>query len=314
MITVDEAEFIYAYFTGAKPPISLVDHLQVALTDGDMQYLEVDPRIRQPGVDRRPHLVVYSSCHGYQIRRYIHQHRTQVLDRYYVHIIYTHRLIMHRPLSVNPLIPAVFAMASAVMCNDLDKDYAELETAGLLRHAAATVPVATFVAPNCACFIPVLDHFGEEPVVEYIKAGVPVDTMVQMFLDGHWIARFDTRFTHQLHRLREREANNTGKISQFVRDHYQTHKMFFTENHPTYPLVAWIVEQCLPAFGIPSLGRDWCLSLPINGADMRNHIPETDYEFAYYGFKYPKQFTADFGGATRFFPDAIRRIYNKLTT
>ena len=79
--------------------------------------------------------------------------------------------------------------------------------------------------------------------------------------------------------------------------HYKTHKMFFTFNHPSFHLISYVMDECLGKLGFTQFGEDHSLSVPVNLSNFGGHYTETDYEWDFYKFEYPKRYVDSNSGA-----------------
>jgi len=234
-----------------------------------------------------------------------------VLERYNLSMVLSHRLQLGRPDTNNSNVHKAFAEADAIICNILSDKFQEFSTNVLFKNCKPDCNIVSFVPPCCACWWPVAPYWGEEGVVWSMGLGISEEEMIKMFLNGSFYCEFPIRFKDQIDRLAFRERNRDVKISDFIKRHYKDFKMFFTINHPTFNLVAYIVDCCLAELGFKQLGEEHSLSLPVNHAGFGNHYPETDYEWDFYGFRYPKRYTNELGGPNVFYPHLIGEVITR---
>ena len=307
-MTGEQIIYAYARFLASQPtPGEIIHAAQNCTTDTKHNcYLQLDPRIFSEPRGKRKNLLVYSSCHCEQITDYLTRYRQDVLDRYYLHCLMTHRMSLARPESNNRLVHAMFAEADAVIWNVLGPKFEEQSTDVLGKYLKADAQVVSFVPPCFAAFWPIAEFFGEEGVVEYLVAERTAEDIIAIFRSGRFECQFAWRFKDQIERLAFREKDRDVKLSAFVSRNYINHKLFLTVNHPTYPTVAYIVESCLGYLGFKELGEDHCLAREVNECGFGAHLPETDYEFRHYGFKYPLRFPNERGGADAYYTALIR--------
>lgn len=301
------AKEIYRRFLGREPDgKELDDLLTVGL--GPLGYLWTDDRCNGEVRVDKPILLFYTSCHAEQMVVYLKQYRPDILDKFQWLVLYTHRLLLHRGKFNLDLIHAIFAQAHTIITNPMNPRFEELSTIPLL--AKATGAVAKFVPPSVTAFWPVVEHFGEEPVARAMLAGFTADQIIAQFDSGTLGCCFGSRYEHQINRLRKREEDCHATLSGFIDTHHREHKLFFTSNHPTFPVIGHLMEGCLRHLGYAAGPEP--LSLPMNAANFSHHFPETNYEWEYFRFRYPMRFPKDRGGS-EFYRNAIRAICERTT-
>lgn len=316
------ASHVYRYFTQSNPTDQQRDHLSenietmssAMIKSFSNKYMVVDDRFLNPPKDAPDNImVIYTSCHAFQFMRYLHNHRREVLDDYLIVILYNHLLINSRPHFDLNLLQWIAGMAHVVIHNGFSEKFGELSMHSLMVHYDARHTTGiSFVPPSMACFWPVCEFFGEEPVARYVNNEVSVDEMLRLYRSGNFECMFSVRYALQLSRLKTRELEFDVKISGFISRNLLSHKMFFTSNHPTFHVIGHIMDQCLTILNYKPNGDDFQLSLPTNGGEMRNHNPETYYEWDHFKFDYPRTYITDWGGHEIFYPSTIERIANRI--
>lgn len=301
------AAHIFHYFLDRNPNEKEInDMLEVGI--GHTGYLWTDDRFMGQIIKTKPILLFYTSCHAEQMITHLKFYRPDLLEKFQWMILYTHRLLLHRGKFNLDLIHAIFSKADTIITNPMNPRFEELSTIPLLKYA--TGHVAKFVPPSVAAFWPVIEYFGEQPVAKAMVKGDSLEKIQSDFSSGKLDCCFEERYGHQLQRLRMREEDCDAKLSSFIEAHLQSHKLFFTTNHPTFTVIAQLMESCLS-----KLGYEWKidpLSVPMNAANFTHHFPETAYEWGYYNFNYPIRWPEDRGGS-KFYLDAIELIYKKIT-
>jgi hypothetical protein len=304
------ASHIFHRFLGRNPDDKERNDLVVRGLGHD-GYLWHDERWYRDDAKKLPILLFYTSCHAEQFLSYLKQHRPEIIDSHYIFVLFTHRLLLYRGYFSLELVHAIFGHADLVITNPMNPKFEELSTIPLLPHCQPSCKIATFVPPSVSAFWPVVEVFGEEPVAKAMLDGLTADETVARYLAGTLDCLFEQRYQSQLERLRLREKDCDVAISDFIDRHHRDHKLFFTSNHPTFPLVGFIMEWLLSWLGFPPAGAD-PISLPTNGANFSNHYPETDYEWKHYGFTYPKRWEREWGGADKFYPGIIRKAFETI--
>lgn len=305
------ASHIYHLFLGRNPNEKERSDLS-SLGLGHDGYLWHDERTLQNFDQNKPILLMYTSCHAEQFMAYLRAHRPEIIQEHYVFVLFTHRLLLHRGSFNIDLIHAIFNRADLLITNPMNVKFEELSTIPLLPHRKTGCKTVTFVPPSVAAFWPVAEYFGEEPVADAMLQGVLVDETVQRFLDGKLECLFDYRYKSQMERLKLRERDCNVGISAFIDANLKAHKLFFTSNHPTFHLVAYMMEEMLGYLGFFPKPDAW-QQVPTNGADFHNHFPETAYEWNHFGFQYPRRWEKEWGGPNKFYPDVIRKAYARIT-
>ncbi len=306
-MTGEQIIYAYARFLASQPtPGEIIHAAQNCTTDTKHNcYLQLDPRIFSEPIGKRKNLLVYSSCHAEQICVYLNAYRQDVMDQCYLHMFFSHRATLGAPESNNRLVHSIFGAADYIIWNDLAENFGCFSTAVLGKHCKTGVQIVSFVPPSCACFWPICEHHGEIGVVDYLDAGCNVNEIIERFLAGKFNYQYESRFQSQIDRLRYREAHRDVKISSYVLRHLKTHRMFFTYNHPSFHLIAYIVENCLGYLGFKELPEEHSLEVPQNLAAFGNHYPDHSSSFNFFSFAYPMDFARERGGANIYYPTVI---------
>ncbi len=307
IVTADQTTQAYARFLGVLPTPAEVLHAgeHFSVEGRHNCYLQLDSRMFTEPKGTRKNLLVYSSCHCEQIDVYLRKYRQDVLEKCYLHMLFTHRQALNRPHSNNRFVWSLFSEADLVIWNVLGPKFNEQSTDVLGKHLQADAKVVSFVPPCFAAFFAVAEFFGEEGVIEYLVAGRTVENIIALFRDGQFECQFKWRFKDQIDRLAFRERERDVKLSAFVQRHFKQHKLFLTVNHPAFPTLAYLVDECLGILGFKQLGEDHSISREVNEANFGAHLPETHYEFEYFGFTYPLRFQNERGGVDAYYSALI---------
>lgn len=299
---------VFHKFVGDNPTDEELRHFRVHMghINKEDRYLQLNTT----GTGRR-WLLIYTSCHAEQIAKYIQDFRPDVTDQLDIILLFTHRMQLTGPSANNRLVWALFSKSDFVIANVLSHKFGVFSTDALFPHCRPDCRIVSFVPPCCACWWPVASHFGEEPVAAYMDQGLSAEAMTERFRAGTFDSLFAYRYKDQIERLAFRERNRDVKISDFIVRRHKAHKMFFTTNHPTFNLIAYITDECLSRIGFKLHGEDHALSLPVNHAGFGNHWPESDYEWAFYGFEYLKRFDQDYGGPNAYYSALIQRTVER---
>lgn len=223
-------------------------------------------------------------------------------------MLITHRMAMNRDTSDNRLVHAVMGNADFLIYNVLSEKFGVFSTNVLLKHMKSDLKLCSFVPPSCACWWPVTEHYGEEPVQMAIDEGLKVEEIVALYKAGTLDWKFQYRFQTQIDGLRHRERLRDVQLSAYVMRHYKMHRMFFTYNHPSFHVIAYLTDECLGHLGFKQLGEDHSLAVGQNEAKMGNHYPDHTAMWEFYKFSFPMEFQHERGGADAYYPQVIRDI------
>lgn len=309
-MTGEQIIYAYARFLGVLPTPGEIIHAGEHFTvEGRHNcYLQLDSRIFSEPNGKRKNLLVYSSCHGEQIDCYLRKYRQDVLDQCYLHILYSHRMALNRETSNNRFMQSLFANADFLIYNVLSEKFGVFSTNVLLKHMKSDLKLCSFVPPSCACWWVLTEHYGEEPVQMAIDEGLKVEEIVALYKASTLDWKFQYRFQTQIDRLRHRERLRDVPLSAYVMRHYKTHRMFFTYNHPSFHVIAYLTDECLGHLGFKQLGEDHSLSVGQNEAKMGNHYPDHSAMWEFYKFEFPMEFQHERGGADAYYPQVIHDI------
>lgn len=236
---------------------------------------------------------LYTSCHALPLRTYLAT-QEKFKAKFNVNIILVHRLLLTGLNQIkSPLILAIFRNTSLILSNPFIGQYEPMN----LNHFPVTTGTSfTYVPPNNAALWPVVEHFGERGVVELLAQNISPAQVWRMMEDGRFNPRFDIRWPAQIQRLKDREKSCDIGISGFCERNLRKCKLWFTENHPTYNLIAYIGSQFCRLAGFDPQSEAECAALNPAQCGEWNASPETRYEFGYYGFEYPMSFQNSLGG------------------
>lgn len=254
---------------------------------------------------KKKNLVLYTSCHAIQLAMYF--------DRYAKvgHLFNIVSLLVHRFLQehVDPvrteLSRRLIKNACLVMSHPFIGQYEPMnmsyypDVAGRLH--------ALFPPPNNAAFWPVVQHFGEGGVRYALNNGQTVSSIISDFREGRFQPLFHNRYHKQRERLLTRERDTAIKIVDFMDAYHKRCKLWFTDNHPTFNMMAWIGSRAIAMLGMKPDDEKTCSAYPSDAASSWNAFPETNYEFSYYGFTYPKRYTNVWNGEA-LYEDWIKAI------
>lgn len=254
----------------------------------------------------RPTLCVYSSCHAWIIAPYLTHCRPEIRALYNLEIIVIH---LAREQATPAQLGAILERSDFILGHPL-RDSKWFGWRPRDFNLKANSILIEMESPQASCFFPVVQGAaeGELPVTRALECGDTEAEILTSFDQGQLGFWFDSRYYSDMTRMREREQGAHLKCADFIAAHHRTHKMFYTHNHPTMHVIGYMVDQFLGLIGHPVLGEAHALSLdPALGQGGQNHFPETEAEWAHYGFTYPAYWKHAMGGAA-FYREQIRGI------
>lgn len=271
--------------------------------DGGEPVLFFDPEF---SISKK-NILLITSCHGLQIRHFLSTRA--VHQDYNINLILVHRALLHRvDIRINQLVRNLIQHTSCILSNPLAGDYEPMN----FKHLP--VPPGcrcyNFVPPNNAALWPVVEHFGERGVTEAMDRGESLERICDNFRNGSFDPLFYSRWAAQIARLKEKESLCDIRISEFCERNVKKCKLWFTENHPTFNLIACISSQFEKLLGIPYTTEEECVWIKSDTLGIWNAHPETSYEFDHYGFEYPMRYENCYGGF-QWYLDLIKRIAAK---
>lgn len=264
----------------------------------DIGFYELD---RRPGWEGRKNLVLYTACPGVVIRHYIKTHRPDIYAEYSCHHLMSHALSLRSALEpafqIPQIFPAVIRSADLLIYNPVDSEVAALSDREVVRLAKPECRMASFGGPHHGCWWVICPSFGEEAVVRDLKAGLTGEEIWQRLKGGTFDPMFAERFKTQMAFLKGYQHGTDVRMAEFIQDCYRDCKMFFTFNHSSVHLLAYITDECLGQMGFPRLGREHAVSIVKADECMIADVqPETHYEFEHFGFRYPMRWQDRQGG------------------
>ena len=255
----------------------------------------------------RPNLLVYSSCHTHGIMRYLNEHRPEVRGQYNLSAAIVHIALDSKVALQDRRFMDAFHNADFLLYHPLHHE----KWKGLRPDEIGLKPSCLRVSmesPQFSAAWPLHSvGTGEMPVRHMVKMGFEEGEIIRAFDSGGLDPMFDVRFKEDCERMRERDLGTDLKGSDFVEFYFKKQKMFFTPNHPTMPVLGFMVDQFLGKLGHPEKGALHALGLPLKTDEGDNHYPETRYEFNHYGFEYPRRYEHNMGGK-EFYHREIARI------
>jgi len=288
-------------------PEEMAHYEQFHAEDG---WFMMDPR----PVEGRETLLIYAACAGVAFRNYFEHVRPEIREHFVIHHIFDHALVIHilrnHEFPLPRLVPRLFREADALLYHPISGAYEELSDSTLVRLLKPNCKAVRYTGPHHGCWWPICPHFGEQPVVRYLEKGLTPDEIWVKFLEGTFDPLFEERFKLQMEWLRGYETANDVRLTGFIERNYRKAKLFLTDNHASFHLIAYIADKCMGALGFPEMGEEHAVSLSPEKWVVGAAYPETHYEFDYYKFEYPMRFADTWGGIT-FYRDRIHEAFER---
>lgn len=263
----------------------------------DIGFIDLDPRPAQG----RKQLVLYTACTGVQIRHYIARHRPEVYAQYTISHVMAHALSLRSAapsFALPAIVPAVFRAADVLIYNPVDAAVAELSDREIVRQAKPGCKLASFGGPHHGCWWVICPFFGEEGVVAQLDQGQSGEQIWASFQARTFEPKFDERFKTQMAFLKGYQHGTDVRLTEFITDNYRRCKLFFTFNHPSCHLLAYVTDECLGQIGFERLGREHAINeVAADEMMMGDVFPETHYEWEHFKLEYPMRWAERQGGA-----------------
>lgn len=253
----------------------------------------------------KPNMLLYSSCHIFQMMGYMERVRPEVRAKYNVTYIAIH-LALAGDKKESPKFKEAIEAADVMLYHPLagEKWDGYRISDFVLRKDCRHF---TMESPQASCFFPVVQGTAELPVKLLLDHGWDADRIVRHFDSGNMDFRWAERFWDDSKRMMRRDQFTDLKAAEFVIRNYQTAKMFFTHNHPTGHVIAYMMDQFIGLIGEESYGEAAALMGPVQLDVGENHYPETEYEWDHYQFKFPRRYEGNMRGM-EFYREQIRAI------
>lgn len=246
-----------------------------------------------------PRILLYSSCVAGQVKDYLLSF-PEFASKFSVDVLYIHVLELDGCSDLaGSEYERCFRDANFIATNCFTPKWNNIGFERLMQVSGkARTSVFTWPPPNFTALWPVCEHLGTHGVDKMLKSGATRKDIIQAFKNGTFDPCFEARWDEQIGRLVNIDLGCDIKISGFMQRNHKKQKMFFTANHPTFNLVAWIGSQLMTRIGCNGASEDECVTIPHDTLGTWNTWPETKYEFAHYGFEYPMRYehTEHWGG------------------
>lgn len=277
-------------------PMDASERAHYETFQGGLGYLFLDERPR----DGKPILLLYAACHGQLMLDYIKTYRPEVAEKYYLVWVNVLSLVVRglwkKEFDFPWCIPALFNHCSVLFYNPIGADYGPYTDQNVLRYLNHDAQVLSYAGPHHGCWWVVCPVHGEQPLYACFEKGMSDADIYASIVNGSFDPQFAKRFELQMAWLKGYQTGTDAGMADFIERNYRRVKLFFTYNHPTYNLIAWITDVLMAKLGFTALGEEHAIALPSDRGIFADQFPETHYEWDYYGFQYPRRFEHGHGG------------------
>lgn len=245
---------------------------------------------------RVPRILLYSSCVAEQVGKYLREY-PPVADHFAVDVLQIHKLESAGVTNLHGF-RDLFGAADFIFTNKFSTRWQSLDIASVTEFATRAQTIKTWVPPNFRAFWPAVQYDVEVGVDAMLKEECTVDDILFLFKTKQFDPLFEAMWNDQITRLKALEAGRDIQLSEFVERNHRAVKLWFTSNHPTWHIIAWIGSRICSLLGVEAETEAQCLAHRHDYSGTWNVWPETFYEFDFYKFEYPMRYrtTAQWGG------------------
>lgn len=258
-------------------------------------------------------VLLYSSCVAAQLQDYLRA-IPWVDERFEIEAVLIHVMELSELLDLRDFVDRKkFEEADYVFTNCFSPRWADLGLHRVNEIRKSSSQLFTWVPPNFSAFWPVVDAHGEHGVVAMLKQGMTSEEIIRAFDERRFEPDFARRWVEQMGRLWEREKDCDIKVAGFCERHQTEIKLWFTDNHPTYNIIAWLGSQIVAKLGGEPETEESCVARDHAANGTWNAWPETHYEFGHFQFKYPMRYaTTPHWGGPEFYHGLITKIADRF--
>jgi hypothetical protein len=262
----------------------------------------------------RPVLLIYASCHGRTLMEYFRT-RPDIMSSYNIIRLETSVMLpkildgtdpkLHERQSIKD----IFQMADVVITYNMGARHGTLALDVIGKNIRTDAKVITFVAPNVSCFCPFgYGYTSNIPVMDALDKGKSPDQVWAAFEHGDFDPMFPMRWRLELGRLLDKESyHDIGLVGFIIRNHKKV-KLWLAPAHPSMIPMAFVGNEIAGRLGLLKESEEKIISMDYMLGAIRGQ-PETDYEFNYYKFEYPKRHLNDAGGRLYY-----RQVFDSMVT
>ena len=116
---------------------------------------------------------------------------------------------------------------------------------------------------------------GDTNVVSMLEKGLNKTEIINKLSNSNFYSReyLWSVLEDTINVLAQRESNLDVKVSEFIRNNFQSHHLFYTQNHPTDILGMYAVNQMLENIELPQLGNPLSITNTLRGHLDNFQIP-----------------------------------------
>lgn len=266
---------------------------------------EPDPKWQEG----KPVALIYASCHGRTLRGYL-EDRADFKERFNLLRLETGPMTLliqdgHDIFGAES-IRRIFGMADVILTYNMGARMGPhaLDRVGRLFKAGNRV--ITFVAPNFSAFCPfAFDGYGSHIGLHALfDSGIDLEDAWQKIIHYDFDPLFAIRWRLEIGRYQDKERYHEIGLSDFIIRAHKKVKLWMGASHPSYIPMAYVGSEICGRLGLPRHNEEDILRMDYL-KDAVGGQPETDYEFRFYRFDYPKRHENDAGGW-----DYYRKIFD----
>lgn len=271
------------------------------LTDLERRTIDPVPEFPEPPLQLDPEFdpcrkncLLLTSCYAYQLRHYL-KTKPEFVSDYNINIMLVHVMLIGGYQHGMPeLFHAVIRESPMVLSHELLGPYKPLDIRE--QPELKNRVVIFFPPPTNNAVWPISMAFGSLELQRAYRGNRTKEDIWRAFKDGDFDPCFDERWSSEMQWMRKREETSQIKIAEFCERNIKVCKLWFTENHPTYTLLAWVGSEFLRLIGRPCDSEHNIRALPLDALGTWGVHPETKYEFQHFGFTYPMRYQNEDGG------------------
>lgn len=263
----------------------------------------------RPGL---PVVLIFASCHGRTLYDYFRM-RHDFMGAFNIMRLETGLIRQHENKGINmydrPMMRRVFQLADILLTYNMGPRHGTMALERIRNFIRPDCRIITWTAPNFSAMSPVNGGYcGAIGVLKAMQDGLTEAEIIQQYQQGLFDPLFGIRWAIEIGRLKDRDDTHDVKLADFIIKHHKTHKLFTGYNHPTMTTCACLGSQMIGLLGHAQDTEEKILSYNYMEGALEGE-PETDYEFAYYGLKYPQRHRTTRVGGAEYFEQQITDAY-----
>lgn len=258
-------------------------------------------------------VLLYSSCVAAQLQDYLRS-IPWVVERFEIEAVLIHVLELDGIVDLRKCVDSKkFEEADYIFTNCFSPCWVDLGLHRVNELRKPSSQLFTWPPPNFAAFWPIVEYHGEHGVIEMLKKNYKTKEIIKAFKERRFEPFFAQRWVEQITRLQNREKDCDIKVAGFCERNQKQSKLWFTENHPTYNVIAWIGSQIIEKLGGVGESEQSCVARDHAFNGTWNAWPETHYEFGHFEFEYPmRHINTSHWGGIEFYHGLITKIADRF--